>query len=93
MECPTNQKYLHRKGKRAGALNLDATNLKCRKALFSVKKRHQGRPLPEESGFKFTPTITEMNFMVHSRNVNAKLGSESRELITFAQPAPAQPIF
>ena len=92
MECPNNQKDLHRNAKRAGDLNLPP-NLKCRKALFSVKKGHQGRPLPEESGFEFTPTITEMNFMVHSRNVNAKLGSESRELITFAQPAPAQPIF
>jgi hypothetical protein len=92
MECPTNQKELHRKAKSDGAFNLPP-NLSCRKVLFSVKKGHQGRPLPEESGFKFTPTITEMNFMVHSRNVNAKLGSESRELITFAQPAPAQPIF
>ena len=84
MNYPTNQKYLHQDAKRAGALNLDATNLKCSRVLFPVKGGHQGRtrqykgrnckpvrifrPLPKKSGLKFRQTNTEMNFMVYLRN-------------------------
>ena len=111
MECPTNQKDLHRKAKSAGAKRAGALNLpNCYRVLFPEKGGHQGRtsqykgrkckalrrflPLPKKSGLKNKARNAEHRMgLRYSRDVNALLHRQSREYITFGQPAPAQPVF